>query len=194
MKDTLMNRLTPYKIPNLKIYKNGKQKLVKVKTIKWFDKPMRTIIVTQYGEYQPIKYVPFNPGSRAHIVRWMEEDYGYSFPFYTPTGGAKVDPDSLTNMEHPAGKLLKRYLKVVKDQSQIGGDGGSILKAYRKDLHGVTSNIDTNGTVTGRFTSSNINLAQVPAQEEFRELFRTPTYYNIDDNLYEKLKEYNEIN
>ena len=169
-----MNNLAPYIIPVGRYLKSGKYRPPGKSSIKWFDKPMRTIHVTREGEYQPIKYEAFNPGSRSHIIKWMEEDYGYTFPFYTPRGGAKVDPDSLTNMEHPAGKLLRRYLKVSKDQSQVGGADGSLLKNYDEKQHTVSSRTDTNGTVTGRFTSSSINLAQIPAQQEFRELFRAP--------------------
>ena len=166
--------LKPYTIPCLKTFKNGKQKLIGVRTIKWFDKPMRTIIVTREGDYQQIKYEPFNPGSRHHIIKWMEEDHGFSFPYYTPKGNPKVDVDSLDSMQHGAGKKLRRYLKVTKDQSQVGGADGSLIKNYNEIKRTVKSRVDTNGTVTGRFTSSSINLAQIPAQKEFRQLFRAP--------------------
>ena len=153
-------------------YKNGKIKFPK-KPLKWHDRPMRFIIKQTQGEYQPIKLEVFNPGSRQHIRLWLKHDHGYSFPFYTPKGNAKVDVDSLTNLDHVAGKMLVRYLKVVKDQGQVGGAEGSFLKNLRPDGT-VTSRIDTNGTVTGRFTSSKINLNQIPAQKEFRELFSAP--------------------
>jgi len=166
--------LAPYTIPNSKHYKNNKTKIIGVKKIKWFTTPHRTIFVHKEGVYQNIKYEEFNPGSRNHIKLWMEHDFGYKFPYYTPKGGVKVDVESLENMEHPAGKLLKRYLKVSKDQSQIGGADGSLIKNYNPDIHGVTSRVDINGTVTGRFTSSSINLNQIPSQQEFRELFTAP--------------------
>jgi hypothetical protein len=185
-----MNRLAPYTIPYLKTYKNGNQKLVKVKTIKWFTEPMYTVPITKSGTYQPITYTIFNPGSRAHIKLWMEYDLGYKFPYYTPKGGVKVDVESLENMEHKEGKLLKRYLKVVKDQSQLGGADGSIIKNYNETTCTVKSRVNTNGTITGRFTSSSINLAQIPAQQEFRELFSAPTYYYIDKELYNECKKF----
>ena len=163
----------------MKTYKNGSQKIIGVKKIKWFETPHRTIYVHREGEYQNIKYEPFNPGSRHHIKKWMEDDFGYKFPYYTPKGGVKVDVDSLENMEHSAGKLLKRYLKVSKDQSQVGGADGSLIKNYDEKKKTVKSRVDTNGTVTGRFTSSSINLAQIPAQQEFRELFRAPAGWSF---------------
>jgi hypothetical protein len=166
--------LAPYTIKALKHYKNGKTKLVGVGLFKWFATPHRTIHVTREGDYQPIKYEPFNPGSRHNIRQWLEEDYGYSFPFYTPKGNPKVDVESLDNMTNTAGKLLRRYLKVSKDQSQTGAGEGALLRNYNEESHTVKSRTDTNGTVTGRFTSSSINVAQIPAQKEFRELFSAP--------------------
>jgi len=188
--DVRESKLAPYTIPNLKVYKNGNTRLIGVKSIKWFKIPHRTITVKREGEHQPIEYTAFNPGSRSHIRKWMEDDYGYTFPYYTPNGTAKVDVDSLENMTNPAGKLLKRYLKVIKDQSQIGGDGGSLLGHYNSTTHAIHGRVDTNGTATGRFTSSSPNLAQIPAQQEFRELFNAPVYYNIPNNLYVKIKPY----
>jgi len=168
-----MNRLSPYKIPYGRYLKSGEYRPPGKNSIKWFSEPMRTILVTREGEYQNIKYEPFNPGSRAHIVKWMREEHNYEFPYYTDKGSPKVDVDSLENMEHSSGEKLKRYLKVVKDQSQLEGAEGAILKNVRKDST-VTSRVDTCGTVTGRFTSSKINLNQIPAQQEFRELFSAP--------------------
>ena len=181
-----MLNLAPYKIPYGRYLKSGAYKPPGKKSIKWFDIPMRTTYITRQGEYQQIKYAAFNPGSRSHIRKWMEDDYGYKFPYYTPKGGVKVDVDSLANMEHEAGKLLKRYLKVSKDQSQVGGADGSLIKNYNEEKRTVKSRVDTNGTMTGRFTSSSINLAQIPAQKNFRELFRAPTYYHIPDELYDE--------
>ncbi len=181
-----MNNLAPYKIPYGRYLKNGTYKPPGKKSIKWFDSPHRTITVTREGDYQQIRYEAFNPGSRHHIRQWMEEDFGYTFPYYTPKGNPKVDVDSLENMKHPSGKLLKRYLKVTKDQSQVGGADGSLIKNYNETKRTVRSRTDTNGTITGRFTSSSINLAQIPAQAEFRELFRAPIYYYIEDNIYDE--------
>jgi len=166
--------LAPYTIPNSKWLKNGKFKLKAASGIKWFDTPMRTIFIHREGEYQNIKYEAFNPGSRHHIRQWMREDFDYNFPYFTPKGNPKVDVDSLENMEHLSGKLLKRYLKVTKDQSQVGGGDGSLINNYNEERKTVKSRTDTNGTITGRFTSSAINLAQIPASEDFRSLFRAP--------------------
>ena len=170
-----MNALAPYTIPCLKIYKNGKRKLTGVKNFKWFTTPHRTIYVTKSGEYQSIKYEAFNPGSRDHIRKWLKADLGFEFPYYTPSGTAKVDPESLEGFEHPSGKKLKRYLEVVKDQGMVGSDTPSgWLSHYRGSTHSIHHRVDLIGAVTHRATHSSPNLAQVPADHKFRELFCAP--------------------
>ena len=145
-------RLNPYTIPNSKYLKNGKFKMKSAKTYKWFSQPMRTVTVQRYGEYQNIKYEAFNPGSRNHIKLWMKHDIGYEFPYFTEAGSAKVDVDSLKNMEHPSGKLLKSYLKTVKDQSQVGGDKGGWITHYNEKTHSIHGRVDTLGATTHRST------------------------------------------
>lgn len=153
--------------------KNGKWKLPAKTKYKYFATPHKLYYSYYTGEYQKIKLTKFDPGSRDKIKKWLEADYGYQFPYYTPKGNAKVDADSLANLEIPEGQLLKEYLKTTKDLSQLDTGAGSILNNIRSNST-VTSRIDTNGTVTGRFTSSSINLNQIPAQPEFRELFSAP--------------------
>lgn len=136
---------------------------------------MRTITVQKDGEYQPIAYEPFNPGSRDHIKIWLEKDHNYTFPYYTAAGNIKVDPDSLQDMEFSAGKMLHRYLKVVKDQSQVGSDTpGGWLNRYNEDTHSIHHRVDLIGAVTHRATHSKPNLGQVPADKEFRQVFSAP--------------------
>lgn len=153
--------------------KNGKWKLPAKSKYKFFTEPHTIYYSYIIGEYQKIKLTKFNPGSRQKIQYWLKMDYNYDFPYYTPTGNPKVDADSLEGLDIPEGALLKEYLKLRKDLSQLEGGEGAILKNIREDST-ITSNIDTNGTVTGRFSSSNVNLNQIPSQKEFRELFSAP--------------------
>ncbi len=163
--------LRPYIIPNSKTYKSGKTVIIGVKKIKWFTTPHKTIFVHKEGEHQDIKYTEFNPGSRHHIRKWLEDDYNYKFPYYKEKGGAKVDVDSLENMEHPACKMLKRYLKTAKDFSQVGGADGSWLTLLNEKTGALHGRVDTLGATTHRATHSKPNLAQIPAEGIFRELF-----------------------
>lgn len=166
--------LKPYQIPLLKTYKNGTSKIIGVKKIKWFSEPMRTIFVQRHGDYQKIKYEPFNPGSRSHIIKWLKEDYNYTFPYYTAAGNIKADADSLEGMEEAGGELLVRYLKIVKDQSQVGEEGGGWLASYNEATHSIHHRVDLLGATTHRATHSSPNLAQVPADHRYRGLFCAP--------------------
>lgn len=162
---------TPYESPIGKM-KNGKIKFPK-KRIKWSDTPLRLIFQIATGEYQPIEYKKFEPGSRHQIRSWLKFMYDFEFPTFTEKGTPKVEVDSLKSLGEK-GELLSRYLKVSKDISQLSTGEGSLIKNYRPESSTVTSHIDTNGTVTGRFTSSSVNLNQIPAQKEFRKLFAAP--------------------
>ena len=148
--------------------KNGNTKLRGSKYYKWFDTPHRLIYSYTVGEYQKIKLTQFDPGSRHKIRHWLKADTGFTFSTFTEKGTPKVDGDELEALGE-YGADLRRYLKIVKDHSQLRG----LLEAVREDST-ITSRVDTNGTVTGRFTSSSVNLNQIPAQKEFRSLFAVP--------------------
>jgi DNA polymerase I-like protein with 3'-5' exonuclease and polymerase domains len=78
-------------------------------------------------------------------------------------------------MEHPSGRMLRQYLKVVKDQSQVGDDTkGGWLTHYNEKTHSIHHRVDLLGATTHRATHASPNLAQVPADHDFRELFTAP--------------------
>lgn len=179
--------------PQYTYYKNGNIKLPK-RAIKWSILPLRCTLQYFESEYCPVKYEPFDPGSRNKIIRWMKHYHNFTFDSFTDKGNSSVDPDDLATIGHE-GELMVRYLKVVKDLSQISEGTGSIINALRSDST-VKTRIDQNGaSATGRFTSSAINLNQIPAQPEFRKLFSVPNpEYEISEELYDKLKEFHELN
>lgn len=144
--------------------KNGK---CRFKKYKWFTKPMK-LVVHPKGSYQKIKLTKFDAGSRDKIRKWLKDDFDFEFSTYTAKGTPKVEGEELASIGEK-GADLRRYLKIVKDLSQLR----ALNEAVRPDST-LTSRIDTNGTITGRFTSSNVNLNQIPAQPEFRSLFTAP--------------------
>jgi len=150
-------------------YKNGSIKLPAKTKYKYFTEPMKLYYSVNVGERQKIKLTSFDPGSRHKIRHWLKQGYDFEFATFTEKGTPKVEGEELAALGEN-GVDLRRYLKLVKDISQLKG----LVEATREDST-VTSRIDTNGTVTGRFTSSSVNLNQIPAQKEFRELFSTPS-------------------
>jgi DNA polymerase I-like protein with 3'-5' exonuclease and polymerase domains len=154
----------------------------KVRTPK---RPFRRLGVTTVGQNQPIKLTTFNPGSGNHIVRWVTLLYGEQDWNYTEKGNPKTDADSLIELfsEHDWAKPLLHYLEVQKLLGQLAEGPKAWLKAVKDDGR-IYGSADILGAVTGRFTHSNPNLAQVPSStaykgKEARSLFTVKRGYKL---------------
>ena len=151
------------------VYKtSGKVKFPK-KSIKWSTLPLRCTLQYFEGEYCPLKYVAFDPGSRQKITMWLKKYYNWQPEIFTPSGTAKVDAEVLESTGIEDASSLKRYLKVVKDLGQLSEGDNSLLALIPSDqrFHGY---VDTLGTNTGRMSHSGPNITQLPKSQEFREL------------------------
>lgn len=148
-------------------------------------KPFRRMGVSTVGEHQPIILTEFNPGSGNHIVWWVELLYGKQEWVLTDKGNPSTTADVLIDMfEHRAwAKPLLHYLEVSKLLSQLATGKKAWLNAVTPEgkIHGSA---DILGAVTGRFTHSNPNVAQVPSSDAFRghecrALFKVPDGYKL---------------
>ena len=161
--------------PTLTYFKNGRPKLPAKRKYKFHTKPMVIILVpTKIG----VKLKQFNPASRDHIKRWLKEDLGFEFTTYTEKGSAKVDGDELESIGDK-GKDLRQYLKLSKDISQLGGTDNSLMGRYDQLTHSIHGRVDTIGAATHRATHSGPNLAQIPSDGAFRELFDAPPGWKL---------------
>ena len=124
--------------------------------------------------------VVFNPGSGQHIVRWVETLYGPQDWIITEKGNPKTDSATLEKMfsDKEWSKPLLHYFEVKKLLGQLAEGDNAWLKKVGKDgrIHGSANIL---GAVTGRFTHSNPNMAQVPSVRAFkgresRALFTVP--------------------
>ena len=133
--------------------KNGKFKFPAKNKYKWFSSPHYLYHEYKLGEYQPISLTKFNPGSRQHIQIWLRKLYNWKPIEFTPSGGAKVDADTLDALDYPEANQLKDYLKTVKDLGQLIEGDNSLLSVVGDDsrFHG---RVDTLGANTGRMTHS----------------------------------------
>lgn len=168
-------------IRNYTHYKNGRIKLPAKTKYKFFTEPHKLHYSYTLGEYQPIKLTKFNPGSRQHIERWLKDMYGWTPTEFTSKGTSKIDAETLKNLEYPEATLLKQYLKLVKDISQLSGTDNSLISCYYDKTHSIHGSVDTLGTVTRRATHYAPNLSQTPKKDpskgqdgEFRKLFTVP--------------------
>ena len=184
--------LSKWIIP-LNKFKSGKFKYPPKSKTKWHCVPKRIVPYTKQGQVQNIAYTAINMGSRHHVRSWINHLYGLTFLSFSEKGQPKVGYESIDELieyvESNGHKQqddvlfqltkLRRYFKVIKDQSQLQ----SLIESVRPDSS-ITSRVDQLGTNTGRFTMSGgkdsegkakaVNLAQLPSQKEFRELFDQP--------------------
>ena len=125
-----------------------------------------------------IELAPFNPSSRQDIADRLKKLHGWKPADFTPGGEPKIDEGVLRGLPWPECGKLADYLMIQKRLGQLAEGNAAWLKLVKKDgrIHG---RVITNGTVTGRCTHMNPNVAQVPSVgspcgEECRALFTAP--------------------
>ena len=103
------------------------------------------------------KLVEFNLGSRKQIGEYLI-DFGWKPKRFTPTGQPIVDEGTLKKIDHiPEARLIAEFLLLQKRIAQIS--------SWMDELIGerVHGSVIPNGTITGRMTHRNPNMAQVPS-------------------------------
>ena len=121
------------------------------------DEEYDNCIKTQNVEpFMRQKLVDFNLGSRKQIGEYLI-DFGWKPVKFTPTGQPIVDEGTLKKIEHiREAKLIADFLLYQKRIAQVT----SWIDELKDDrVHG---SVIPNGTITGRMTHRNPNMAQVP--------------------------------
>ena len=114
--------------------------------------------LNEQDQIKRIKRTEFNLGSRKQIGEYLQR-FGWEPKNFTPTGQPIVDEGTLKRIKNiPQAQLIANYLMYQKRIAQIkswlekADDSGRV--------HGF---VNTNGTITGRMTHREPNLAQVPS-------------------------------
>lgn len=110
------------------------------------------------AELFKIAKTTFNPRSPAQVKAIF-----HSFNIMVDSTGE----DAIKFIRHPFAETLLKYRKTFKLLSSFG-------KALLEHIQGdgrIHSTFNQLGTSTGRFSSSDINLQNIPASQEFRSLF-----------------------
>ena len=111
-----------------------------------------------------IKLVEFNPGSRIHIAKVLQEKFGWEPEKYTDNSGEpKIDDEILKSLPWPEAQMIGEYMLVSKRLGQIAEGKKAWLKFVRPETGRIHGGVNTNGAVTGRMTHFTPNLAQVPS-------------------------------
>lgn len=125
-------------------------------------------------EYTKIKIIEFNPGSRTHLAKRLQEKFGWEPTEFGDDGNPTLSEDVLDKLELPIAKHISEFLMISKRLGQLA-EGRQAWLSLERDgfIHG---RVDTLGTVTYRCSHSNPNLAQIPANRapygaDCRELF-----------------------
>ena len=115
----------------------------------------------------------FNPTSRQHIA-WAFQTFRDWEPLErTETGIPKIDETILLGLDTPESKKFARILTLQKHLGQISEGQNAWLKKVGPDdrIH-HSCILNTN---TGRMAHMHPNLAQVPSEHDYRELFHAGT-------------------
>lgn len=116
--------------------------------------------------YTPVEHVVFNPSSRDHIQKKLQEA-GWVPTEFTDKGAPKVDDEILEHVrvDDPEKQacidLIKTYLMIQKRIGQAA-EGDKAWLRYVTEEGKIHGSVNPNGAVTGRATHSFPNLAQVP--------------------------------
>ena len=108
-----------------------------------------------------MKTVCFNPSSRQHIAHCLKAKYNWSPKEFTESGQAKIDDEVLNSLVYPEAKKLAEYFLIDKRIGQLAEGDNAWLKLEQNGR--IHARYNPNGTVTGRSTHSNPNIAQVPS-------------------------------
>ena len=121
---------------------------------------------------------PFNLGSRQQIGEYLQE-FGWIPKHFTPTGQPKIDETVLSRVKDIGeAVIIARYLMLQKRIAQVK----SWLSFLKRDrVHG---SVISNGTITGRMSHRDPNLAQVPSVtssygKECRACWTVPRGYKL---------------
>lgn len=129
------------------------------------------------------KEVQFNPNSRKHIEFCLRQKYGWQPSVFTPSGDAKIDENTLSQLPYPEAKALARSFMLQKRIGMLAEGKAAWMKLVDDDGK-LRHTINPLGAISGRCSSFAPNLQQVPAVRaefgaECRDLFTVPPGYDL---------------
>lgn len=131
--------------------------------------PRRVNRTTGYVEGAPLtKLKEFNPGSRDHIAWVMKNHHGWVPDKETASGKTAIDEVVLKDIGTEEALQFYRCLELTKQLGMLSEGKNAWLKLVKSSRIHHNCSVSTN---THRCAHRNPNLAQVPSDHSFRELF-----------------------
>lgn len=136
------------------------------------------------GSYQPIKLTKFE-ATDNQIKTWLFRMYGFKFNTFTDKGTVKVDRDQLESLGD-YGKDLRRYLKLKKDLSQLGGTDNALIQSCLPTDQSIHGRVDTIGAATHRCLPLDYKIKTLAGPKLWSEL-------SVGDLVYTYSEEFGEV-
>lgn len=129
------------------------------------------------------KTIEFNPNSRKHIEFCLRQKYGWKPQVFTPTGDAKIDETTLSELPFEEAQKLARSFMLQKRIGMLAEGNAAWMKLVDEDGK-LRHTINSLGTISGRCSAFAPNLQQIPAVRaeygaECRDLFTVPAGYEL---------------
>ena len=131
---------------------------------------------TAGSKWTKVKYIEFNPNSRAHLARQLMGKFGWKpdKESYGADGVPLLDEEVLSKLKYPVAPIISEYLMIQKRLGMLSEGRQAWLS--REKLGKIHGRVNTMGAITARCTHSDPNLAQVPSNsapfgKDCRELF-----------------------
>jgi len=141
-----------------------------------YDKKLNSLM----NEMKKIVGYDFNPNSPKQVRELLFENLGLKGKRKTKSGSYSTDADSLEALrdEHP---IIEKLLEYRKYQKLLSTYIIAIPKLVNKKTGRVHTSFNQTGTATGRLSSSDPNLQNLPIREEDGERIRSAVKAQRDD-------------
>lgn len=116
----------------------------------------------------------FNPGSRVHVARHLQERCGWEPEEFTGQGHPQVTEEIISKLDIPGIEDLREYFKVQKILGMVWEGDSAWIKLVKPDgrIHGYVGH---NAAGTSRCTHSKPNVTQVPRISKDKETKKPKT-------------------
>jgi DNA polymerase I len=141
------------------------------------DQELRDILFKIF-EHAPAGFNPDSNKSKQEFLFTPKKEGGLGLKPYKKTekGAPSVDEESLRNLQskHPIVPLLLEWAEMKKLKSTYVD--GLLPKMYKSRLH---PSFHLHRTATGRLSSSDPNLQNIPRESNIRKLFVAPQHHQL---------------